>query len=441
MRNIFLSCLGFFLLSSCLLAAVVTAEAAVPDWLTRELQDPAKLRTPGVYPLSQNRLLAVGVGRVSKQLREDRARRLAAILSENDAKAHLARHLFGDAMRKEPNRRFTVNIVGAMKVSEVNAGDKVIVAILTETRAVTLAPLSPLADCYDVRVAPLVERLLEQDPMLAEGGGAIFPQGQGWVAMGVGFAALSARPDAEAERRARIVAAANARKELTEAIFGSSVSNQERYQEIVFAGPGGDKLREWVKTTKKEEVRGFFQGAEQAGVWQTDDEHVGVAVLIAAPPIRLASEEVVNVDKLPNFGMEEEWEKAFLQRPWMIGGGAGLAVHEGAAYLLVVESAPLQGDPRQDKTQTPVLIETKASSAVNRYLAGVQSDSLTVDTEERSLSALGTEEKATLRNSLRQVIREGGLGAVQGMRQVGSWRSEDNRVLFQAYVVPLPGDR
>ena len=436
MRNIFLSCLGFFLLSS-----LPMAQAAPPDWLMRELQDPAKLETPGAYPLSQNRFLAVGAGRVTKQLREDRALRLAGTLAENDAKAHLARYLFADALRKEPNRRFSVNIAGGMRVSQVRTGDKLIVAILAETRAVTLAPLSPLADCYDVRVAPLVERLLEQNPMLAEGGGAIFPQGQGWVAMGVGFAAPRPSLDANAEREARTVAAVNARKELTEAIFGLSVGAQEQYQEIVAEGPGGAMLREWAKTTTKEEVRGLFQGAEQAGEWQTDDGHVGVAVLVGVPPIRLESEETVSTDKLPNFTMEEEWQSAFLRRPWMIGGGVGLHAHKGAPYLLVVESAPLQGNPMMDKMRTPLLIETKARSAASRYLSGVQSDSLTVDTEEKTLSARGQEEKEILRNSLRQVVKEGALGVVQGMRQVGSWHSEDNSALFLAYIIPLPDSR
>jgi len=429
--------LGLFLL--CFASA---AQAAPPDWLLQELQDPAKLETPGVYPLSQGRLLAVGVGRVTTQLREDRALRLAGMLAENDAKAHLARHLFADTLQKESHRRFSVNISGGMRVSQIQVGDKVFVALLVaEAKAVSLTPLSPLAGSYDVQVAPLVEQLLEQNPMLADGGGGVFPKEQGWVAMGVGFAALPASSDAKAEREVRIVAAVNARKALTEAIFGFDISTQEQHQEIVAEGPGGVLLREWAKTATRETVQGLFRGAEQAGEWKTDDAHLGVAVLVGWPPIRLESAEVeaVNADKLPNFTMEEEWQSAFLQRPWMIGGGSGLHVHEGASYLLVVENAPLKGDPVADRMQTPLLIDTKARTAATRYISGVQSNSLTVAVEETTLTVQGAEEKATLQNSLRQLTKESALGVVRGMRKVGSWHSEDNSTLFQAYIIPLPG--
>ena len=430
---VFLFWLGLFFFC----AVSATVSAAPPDWLMQEIKDPAKLETPGVYPLSQNRLLAVGAGRVTTQLREDRALRLAGLLAENDAKAHLTRHLFSDTLRKEPQRRFSVNISGGQLVSQTRAGDKAFVAILAEAQAVSLAPLSPLADCYDVRVAPLVEELLDQNPMLADGGGGIFPQEQGWVALGVGFAAL----DSNTDREARIIAVGNARKALSEAIFGLSISKQEQYEEITAEGPGGNLLREWAKTSTKETVQGLLQGAEQAGEWKTDDEHLGVAVLVGRPPIVLAGGETVNTDKLPGFSLEEEWREAFLQRPWMIDGGAGLHVHKGISYLLVVEGAPLKGDPLADRTQTPLLIDVKGRNAAAKYLSGVNSDSLTVETEERSLTVQGTDEKETLRDSLRKLTKESVLGVVQGMRKVGSWQSEDRRILRQAYIIPLPGSR
>jgi hypothetical protein len=417
------------------------AGAAPPDWLMQEIQDPAKLETAGVYPLSQNRLLAVGAGRVTTQLREDRALRLAAILAENDAKTQLARHLFADTLQKESPRRFSVNISNGVRVSQKTAGDKVFVGILAEAKAVSLVPLSPLADYYDVRTAPLVEQLLEQNPMLTEGGGGIFPQDQGWVAMGVGLAALPAALDANAERETRIVAAVNARKALTEAIFGSTFSSQEQYQEIVAEGAGGALLRDWAKTTTKETVQGLFQSAEQAGEWKTDDAHLAVAVLVGVPPIRLESAESVDAATLSRFNMEEEWQSAFLQRPWMIDGGAGLHVQNENSYLLVVDNALLKGDPVTDRMQTPLLIDVKARNAAAKYLSGVRSDSLTVETEEQTITVRGAEEKAALQSSLRKLTQENVLGVVQGMRKVGSWQTEDNATLFQAYIIPLPNAR
>jgi len=64
-----------------------------------------------------------------------------------------------------------------------------------------------------------------------------------------------------------------------------------------------------------------------------------------------------------------------------------------------------------------------------------------VETEERSLTVQGTDEKETLRDSLRKLTKESVLGVVQGMRKVGSWQSEDRRILRQAYIIPLPGSR
>jgi hypothetical protein len=46
--------------------------------------------------------------------------------------------------------------------------------------------------------------------------------------------------------------------------------------------------------------------------------------------------------------------------------------------------------------QTPLLIDVKGRNAAARYLSGVQSDSLPVAAEERTLTVLGAEEKATL---------------------------------------------
>ena len=88
--------------------------------------------------------------------------------------------------------------------------------------------------------------------------------------------------DFKAEREARTGAAVNC-KELTEAIFGLSAGARKQYQEIVAEGPAVP----WAKTTTKEEMRGLFQGTEQAGEWRTDDGHVSVAVPVGLSPLPL----------------------------------------------------------------------------------------------------------------------------------------------------------
>lgn len=421
------------LLCALLLSGI--AQAAVPDWLQREVG--AQIYTPGVYSLSQGRLLAVGAGRIAQSLRAERALRLAALRAENDAKLHLARHLFPNELKGQ--RRYTLALSGAQVAYSETRDGAVVLGLITQAASARLVPLPPLAECYDVRIAPLASQLLEESPPLAEGGAAIFPQKavpSGWVAVGVGFAALTTGDDPAEEDKARILAAVDARRTLTEAIYGVTVSSSEKSSEILFSGPGGDLLRQWERNTVTENVRGLLQGAEIAGEWKTEDNHLAVLVLVGRPALQLVAEAAISQDNLPQFTMEEPWIPAFLKRPWLLTGGAALHVLDEQPFLLIVEKGRLQGNPTADRIQLPVLMETKARNAAARYLGGVETQSRAVDTEERHLDS--AKAKEVLKSSLQKLAQENVLGIVQAMRKVGSWHSQDGKELFVAYITPLP---
>ena len=427
-----------------LVALAIPCRAAVPEWLAGEIRDPAVLDTPGVYVLSGGRLLVVGTGRITGQLRQDRAERLASLLAENDAKERLAIHLFSDAIQKQAPRRFTVRLAGAETAfrhpSPVARGQMLVGLVLSPEKA-QLIPVPPLEGCYDVIVAPLVEELLALDPPLIDGGGRIFPREQGWVALGVGFAALPEMTDPKGERDARIIARVAAREALTETFFGSRIKTDERAVEVIAQGPGGDRLREWMKNTVQEDISGVIAGAEVAGEWKTADGHLGVAILVGRSRVPLAtfaadSSTRPAAQPPPGFTMEDAWQQAFLQRPLLLRGGAGLHEQSGQVVLLIAASAPLQGNPALDATQMPLLAEVKARNQAARYLAGVTSSSTVVETEEQLLE--GAEATPAIKSSLHKLAGESVQGVVQGMRNIGSWQSQEGTAIFYGYIVPLP---
>lgn len=429
-----------------LVLAPSTHAAPPPAWLLQEVANPASLHTPGVYPLSHGRVLAVGAGRISSKLREDTAQRLARSMAERDAKARLARALFDKQIQAEAPRQFTVQLHGAQPVfaepSSVTAGTMV-AGLVVPRENVTLVPM-PLQMAREVRVAPVVEQILASDPVLEDGGGRVFPQEQGFIALGVGFAALPEAPSAKAEQATRTVATLAARAALTEAVFGVEVLAEQKTIDIVAQGPEGIVLRQWAKSKSKEEVAGAFKAAQQAGEWKTDDGHLAVVVLVAHPPVPLEGQSAIENaahDKqsaflsLPAIAVEDAWQEAFAARPWLWGGGANLYEAQGKVFLLVVAAAPLQGNSTQDATTTPLVAETKARAAAVRYLSGITLEASTLEVEESLLQ--GVEMTESMQTSLRKLVGESTQGVVQGLRKVGTWKSIDGKLLYYAAVVPL----
>lgn len=413
-----------------MLSAPCRAAEELPQGVSESM-----LRTPGVYPLADGSVLAVGRGEVSEAVGKDigpaRAAQLARLRAEADARLRAARHLRPEAFKEES--RWSVRVRGARTLRQQTLPGNpsaLIAAVLLRPGEVSLLPPGPLGDCYDVRIAPVVEKLLEEQPRLVRGGGAVFPLGEGWGAIGVGYAPLGGN-----DARAGTAARAAALEAIGEAVFGSVLRSRDEQAEIVAQGPGGDRLREWARSTVLGEMRGVLNAAQTAGEWKTDTGLVGVVVVASRPPLVLGEAEAGRV--LHRLRMDEGWEKPFRQKDWILDGGAALYLPaEAAPCLLIVERSRLSGNPAKDRMQLPLLLETRARSAATKYLHGLTTESRMLDTQEGEFDTAG-KDAPRLKSAFEHIVKEGALGVVSGLRKVGEWQSEDGGFLHHAFVVPL----
>lgn len=396
---------------------------------------------PGVYRMDDGTLTAVGKARISSSLSGARAERAAEMRAELDAKRRLGEYLFASEVAKL--KKYSISVQGARRLGKriSNDGSELFIAITAEPSRVAIAPYNPLDDCYDVRAAPLVGELLMLHPPLADGGGMVFDRDSGWVAIGVGFAALLPDAGEDALREARAVARLDAGRALSETVFGSQVSTRAQSGEIVATGSGGDKLREWAKNTVTEQVEGAFKNAQLAGEWKTDDAHLGVAIIVGRPEPDLGTGKADNPEDAGVFtahrlDMPEEWQKVCARLPWIMEGGAAVIQNSNEFLLIVIESGKLQNNPVYDRTQLPVLVETKARTRAVRYLSGFSSSNTVLDSEEYNFDSATDSALAT--DVLHKVARENSTGVVAGLRKIGTWQSADEGTAFTAFAVPLP---
>lgn len=410
----------------------MVAMAELPAGVTQRM-----LTSPGVYKLPQGDVLAVGAGKITAQLSAARAKRLAGRLAERDARTRLGHFLFPEA-----GNNFSISMKGAQVVQCAPAPDNaalMLAALLVKPTTVQrLAERDPLEDYFDVRAAPIVRKLLHKAPQLADGGGMIFDHDGGWSVLAVGYAALPDMPDADAMRKAATIARMEAGKALTEAVYGSTVVVKGQEKQIVAQGPGATRLQEWATSQVDEQVTGVFSRAEMVAQWESEDNHVAVALLVSRPEIAIPPLELDAIPARPlhRLTMAPEWQARLLTRPWILSGGAALCPEKTNGWLLVVERATLKGDPVADRMQTPLLLETRARAQAAKYLEGVIADHKATDTDSLHIT-YDAGETVLARQISEKQLREGTLGMVQQMVKVGEWYSEDGKELFMAFAVSV----
>ena len=434
LRHYFLTtlsiCLGMFVW-------YLPAAATVQTRLT-----PEELRTPGIYSVENGTLVSVAAGRVATSLGTARAERLAGEQALRNARYQLALHLYKDQLSGP--MQYSVKVDGARIIFREKHGNSVFVALRADPAQVFLVPRSPLENFHEVTIAPVVDTLLTRAPIIADGGGTVFDVDGGWVGLGVGYAALPDKQDTDSLRKARTVARMAAVEALTNFIFGMQVDVNSEHHEIYASGPGGDLFKEWAKNSIREEIVGTLKNAQTAGEWFTDDAHIGVAIIIARPSLDIAFEESTEATTddpgtsdtplLYKSDIPEIWQRNIAARPWVKTGGVTICKHEGALYALAVENGKLQGNAAYDRMQLPTLIDTKARAAITGYLVGFSGNYLTQSEEIRRTDLTGEE----VTESLNKISSGGVTGIVSGIQRLGSWYSEDEKNLFQAFIVPLP---
>lgn len=417
------------------------AEAAAPSAPHRVTEE-ALPEAPGVYPAGDgNRLLVVGVGKITRQLQRPRAERLAVALAGRDARIRLARHLFPQEMDRGPT---SLSLSGIRVLHQrVLPSDpwKMQVVLTVDPGEVHLAPYDPLQEYYEVNAAPFVAELLGEAPLLAEGGGRVFARENGWMVLGIGHAPLPDDPGWSAERAARTVARVQAEKALAAAVFGAEVTVTGQQREIVAEGPGGAALKEWAATRFSEEVHGALSHVLPAGEWKTLDGRLGVAVVAGSPTPEpfLQGEGAPEAEAArtppPHFSVEADWREVILSRPWLFQGGLALYEREQSLWLLIAEGAPLSGKPSDDRLRLPVIIEAKARTGAVRFLSGATITGSDTESEQRLYDGVSNKEETSV--IVAKIARENILGAVSGMKKIGEWTSEDGAIRYCLYEVRL----
>lgn len=425
-------------LSSCLRAG-----ESVPKWLTNEMPNPSQATTPGVYELKNGKLLGVGSAKISSSMRESKAVHTAFDSAERDAKRRIAKRLFPEEFERHKN--LSIELSHAQRVFEHSNKGKteVIVGVMVAPNDVSVVPLfeeSVILDAREVRVAPEFFRYLE-DPMLQLGDGRIFSHNDGWIALGVGVAALTGS-DSIAERDAMKRARLDAGKQLSEAIFGSAFSVDELAGESQVERDGLIRIREWAKRRTRETIEGEFKNAVEVGHWFTEDDHIAVVMAVAAPPLQikpvLLDDAEEDIPDFPDWDVDPEWEYLLLSRPHLLRGGAVLYPDAGQLWAVGVGAAKLTGNSANDQINAPRAAEMDARRNLVRYLAGFSSKSSVDDIEEIGVFAAenGIESSAII-ESLQKLTQEKASGLVRNLRKGGSWKSEDRKLLYQVHVVPF----
>ena len=425
-----------FLLSGFLAAGEMSPPKNIADKVANE----KAFTTPGVYPLGADSLLVVGEGRVTKSLRETRALRLAQMLAERDALRRLGAHLHPDAPRLA-----RLDVSGRQAVSEkhVDGGESRVYMgfVVSPSRVKLIMPAAAqvFAEFREVKVHPAVMEAMAKAPLLADGGGRVFETEEGWLAIGVGYAAIDKGGNSQDERQARKIARVNAAKELSEAVFGAWMQVVEKDGSAHMAGMDGERFREWSVKLTREQVTGELANVEEAGSWLTDDGELAVVSVLARPALIWDDDGSDEEQTVADLEMDDDWREAFRRRPQWWHGGAGVARIDGALMAVAVGGAKLKGEPLYDRTRAPMAAELDARRNFLKYFSGFTSDTVTTDVEELMEEFAGDAKSARAVELFRKTAREDSGGLVKTMRKVASWKSGDGATLFSAYAITMDG--
>lgn len=390
---------------------------------------------PGTYPADDGKgLIVVGRGKIPDGLRQDRAQRLGVLIADKDARKRLAFHLYPEEMRKGGVSLSISGLETLWQGTAPNAPGMMQIVLRANPAAARLVPSNPLDVCLDVRTESFLPVFLERAPQLMKGGGLVFDNNGGWLALGVGLAPLSA----QTETSIRAVARINAEKAMTEAVYGATLAVSEMHRQVHAQGPGAAILQDWASQQIREDIAGAFARSRIAGEWQTLDGFVAVAVVVARPEPAFEAgilEHADAMDEPKGLNLPEEWRQPVLSRPWLHRGGLGLCENGKNLWILVVEGGNVTGNPVHDRTQLPLMVETKARSAAVRYLSGFTMSARTVDQEDHFFDGIAN--RAKVSQKFHSLAKEEVLGAVSGMTKLGNWLSDDEKTQYFVFGIPL----
>ena len=243
--------------------------------------------------------------------------------------------------------------------------------------------------------------------------------------------------ESASRRDARKIARVNAVKELSETVFGAWMEVVEAdgtdYRE---AGESA-RFREWSAKLTREQVSGEFAGVEDAGSWLTADGELAMVSVLAKPALIWENAGSPAEVEIKDLEMEPEWEEAFRDRPQWWLGGAGVAKVGGGGAAVAVGAAKLKGEPLYDRMHAPMAAELDAKRNFLKFFAGFRSNTVATDLESITETFADGEESTRIVDLFRKISEEKAGGVVKNMVRVGSWKSEDGKILYLAFTLGL----
>lgn len=312
-----------------------------------------------------------------------------------------------------------------------------------------------LAEMQSAVIDSGFRRLLREEPSLLHGGSQKFEEGDHWMVVAVGRAALETLPGKRMSLSdATKVARTKANRNLAEYIDGITFSGKDSVVVRSIESGGRSKIVDIFRSMSESKVAALLSNTEVAGNWRLDNgQSVCVMVAIANPehPWHRQRRHTISKIQLAKEHWNDAWRDRFLSRPAILTGGASIIKTSTGNYLLVVGKArlkilehesPFSEDSRKKKSEAEIQAIKSARNSADRealqFIGGtrVTSTNLTVQEQIRV-----TADEVTLLNEFKETFAstrsEKITGIVRGLRQVGEWQSTDGTLRYVGCVAEL----
>lgn len=295
-----------------------------------------------------------------------------------------------------------------------------------------------LARMESAVIDPGFQRLLREQPDLCLGGSQQFTEGQNWMIIGIGRAALTTEVGKGLTLSdATKVARTKAHRNLAELINGIQISGKDLKVTKSIERDGKSKIVDFFRSVSESTVAATISRAEVVGTWKFDGGNsVCVMVAIANPnhPWLTRRPALAKQIKLEKEEWTDGWRDVFVSRPAMLKGGASVYQTSEKIFLLTVGKARRKGDVATDRNCEIVAL-SNATREARQFIEGVQVRSHTQATQDE---AILTAEETTVLNEVHETFRsmrsESVSGVTRGLKHVGHWVSPDGLYYYAGFV-------
>ncbi|MFC1744427.1 hypothetical protein ACFL35_10575 [Candidatus Riflebacteria bacterium] len=272
------------------------------------------------------------------------------------------------------------------------------------------------------------QRILSQNPELLNGGAFIFKEKKDFLALGIGIKNSFHKEQVNpVELKLAII---DARKRLTQTIFGITSKNQTISQDRIFEK--NEKAIQVIeeKIRNQEISTGIIKSSECLGAW-IDKKSASLKALVIIYGPNVFSLKLKNLKNNPT---RNSYENLLLNYPIIKLGGTLLYFENGQIKILSVGFCKLKNDPIKDSIHSPLIAKTKTQVQMVNFILGLKNFNFTEDSTElleRNGEIINFLEKT------RSLSKENTFGATRMLKKMDEWRSKDNKFLFGAYSISI----